>query len=48
MNSSNYNPNYYSLEDIIVTQERVPCSIETRLVGMGRITTCCVDPSTQI
>lgn len=36
MSGSNYYPNYYSLEDIIVTQERVPCTVETRLPGMGK------------
>lgn len=35
MGTSNYYPNYYSLEDIIVTQEKVPCSIEAALPGMG-------------
>lgn len=39
MNTS-YTPNYYSLEDIIVTQERVPCIVEAPLVGMGKL-----DPS---
>lgn len=34
-------PNYFSLEDIMATQERVPCKVEMTLRGLG-----CVDPST--
>lgn len=35
--SSDYFPNYFSLEDIFVTQERVPCTVETNLPGMGKL-----------
>lgn len=35
MSGPSYYPNYFSLEDIIVTQERVPCTVETRLSGLG-------------
>lgn len=35
MSGPSYYPNYFSLEDIIVTQERVPCTVETQLAGLG-------------
>lgn len=40
MNNWGYYPNYYSIEDIMVTQEKVPCIVETMLHGMGNL-----DPS---
>ncbi|XP_037029256.1 DNA replication complex GINS protein PSF3 [Bradysia coprophila] len=40
MQGGSYYPNYFSLEDIIVTQEKVPCIVDANLVGMG-----CIDPS---
>lgn len=37
MQSGSYFPNYFSLEDIIVTQEKVPCIVDANLVGMGEL-----------
>jgi len=31
----NYFPNYYSIEDIFVTQEKVECRVNTKLQRMG-------------
>lgn len=42
MPAGSYFPNYYSLEDIIVTQEKVPCIVDANLVGMGKISVCIV------
>jgi len=33
--SSSYCPNYFSIEDILATQERVPCEVETDLKNLG-------------
>ena len=33
--SQSYSPNYFSIEDILATQERVPCQIETDLPNLG-------------
>ena len=33
--SSSYYPNYYSVDDILVTQEKVVCTVNTKLVKMG-------------
>ena len=30
-----YNPGYFSLEDILATQERVPCKVEKDLPALG-------------
>ncbi|XP_055380314.1 DNA replication complex GINS protein PSF3 [Condylostylus longicornis] len=30
-----YYPNYYSVDDILVTHERVPCNVNTKLLKMG-------------
>ncbi|XP_055840599.1 DNA replication complex GINS protein PSF3 [Episyrphus balteatus] len=35
MNSNSYFPNYFSIEDIFVTQEKVECKINTKLLQMG-------------
>lgn len=35
MNSTSYTKNYYSVADIIVTQEKIPCVAEMDLLGMG-------------
>ncbi|XP_053679274.1 DNA replication complex GINS protein PSF3 [Anopheles nili] len=35
MNTPSYSPNYYSLEDILITQERVPCHTTQDLYKMG-------------
>ncbi|XP_055911094.1 DNA replication complex GINS protein PSF3 [Eupeodes corollae] len=35
MNSRSYFPNYYSIEDIFVSQERVECIVNTKLLQMG-------------
>lgn len=43
MTSSSYDPNYFSLADIIVTQERVACTIQSRLPGMGRLDPSSID-----
>lgn len=32
----NYFPNYYSIEDIFVTQEKVECRVNTKLQRMGK------------
>ena len=32
---SSYCPNYFSIEDILATQERVPCEVETDLKNLG-------------
>lgn len=32
----NYFPNYYSIDDIFVTQEKVECKVNTRLQRMGK------------
>lgn len=37
-----YFPNYFSIEDILATQERVPCKVENTVHGLG-----CLDPSTE-
>lgn len=33
--SHSYYPNYYSIEDIFVTQEKIPCETEQELVSLG-------------
>lgn len=33
--SYSYYPNYYSIEDIFVTQEKVPCVVEQDLPKLG-------------
>lgn len=33
--SRSYYPNYYSIEDIFVTQEKIPCETEQDLVNLG-------------
>lgn len=35
MNSTSYTKNYYSVADIIVTHEKIPCVAEVDLLGMG-------------
>lgn len=45
---TSYNPNYFSLEDIIVTQERIPCTVETRLVGMGNLDPSSIDADLEV
>ena len=30
-----YNPSYFSLEDILATQERVPCQVQEDLPNLG-------------
>lgn len=45
---SSYNPNYFSLEDIIVTQERVPCTVESHLVGMGNLDPSSIDDDLEV
>uniref|UniRef100_A0A1A9WX47 DNA replication complex GINS protein PSF3 n=1 Tax=Glossina brevipalpis TaxID=37001 RepID=A0A1A9WX47_9MUSC len=35
MNVQSYYPNYYSVEDIFVTQEKVECKVNTNLLKMG-------------
>lgn len=37
MNTQSYFPNYYSIDDIFVTQERVKCRVNTKLIKMGKI-----------
>lgn len=34
-----YSPNYYSLEDILATQERVPCKFLQNVPRMGKLIT---------
>ena len=33
--SQSYAPNYFSIEDILATQERVPCQTENDLPNLG-------------
>ena len=33
--SQSYSPNYFSLEDILATQERVPCQVQEDLTNLG-------------
>jgi GINS complex subunit 3 len=33
--SRSYYPNYYSIEDIFVTQEKIPCETEQELANLG-------------
>ncbi|KAL9885096.1 DNA replication complex GINS protein Psf3 isoform 1-T2 [Glossina fuscipes fuscipes] len=35
MNVHSYYPNYYAVEDIFVTQEKVECKVNTKLLKMG-------------
>ncbi|TMW49164.1 hypothetical protein DOY81_005754 [Sarcophaga bullata] len=35
MNSQSYFPNYYAVEDLFVTQEKVECKVNTKLLKMG-------------
>lgn len=35
MNITSYSANYYSIYDILVTQEKIPCTAETTLHGLG-------------
>lgn len=37
MHSTNFTTNYYSIPDILVTQEKIPCIAETILHGMGTL-----------
>lgn len=40
MSLTQYSANYYSIADILVTQEKIPCKSNTKLCGMGSL-----DPS---
>lgn len=35
MHTTYYSLNYYSISDILVTQEKIPCIAETNLIGLG-------------
>ncbi|XP_053684422.1 DNA replication complex GINS protein PSF3 [Sabethes cyaneus] len=35
MNKPSYYPNYYSIDDIMVTQERIPCRVLQNVYGLG-------------
>lgn len=35
--NQSYYPNYYSMEDIFVTQEKVECQVNTKLLKMGKL-----------
>lgn len=35
MNSQSYFPNYYAVDDLFVTQEKVECKVNTKLLKMG-------------
>lgn len=35
MNKKSYYPNYFSIDDIFVTQEKVPCVTEQSLAKLG-------------
>lgn len=37
MHITSYQANYYSIQDILVTQEKIPCIAETLLHGMGTL-----------
>lgn len=39
MISLNFNSNYYSIADIVVTQEKIPCTAETLVHGLGTVDT---------
>lgn len=39
MNIASYYPNYYSIDDIMVTQERIPCRVLHNLFQMGFLDT---------
>lgn len=36
MDNQSYFPNYYAVEDIFVTQEKVECKVNTKLLKMGK------------
>lgn len=36
MNSESYFPNYFAVDDIFVTQERVQCEVLMKLAKMGK------------
>jgi GINS complex subunit 3 len=40
MNKPSYFPNYYSIEDVLVTQEKVPCDPAMVLSRMGELKNC--------
>ncbi|KAL1513595.1 hypothetical protein ABEB36_002989 [Hypothenemus hampei] len=40
--NSSYSPNYYSMDDILATQERIPCKFLQKVPRMGRL-----NPSTE-
>ncbi|XP_075156260.1 DNA replication complex GINS protein Psf3 [Haematobia irritans] len=35
MNTQSYFPNYYAVDDLLVTQEKVECKVNTKLLKMG-------------
>ena len=39
MNTPSYKPNYYSVDDILVTQERVPCLAAVNMPRLGFLDT---------
>lgn len=38
MSSITYTPNYFSIEDILATQERTPCRFVTNVPKLGKYT----------
>lgn len=40
MNNPSYYPNYYSIDDIMVTQERIPCRALRSLEKLGKFVFC--------
>ncbi|CAG9855993.1 unnamed protein product [Phyllotreta striolata] len=45
--SVSYTPNYYSLEDILATQERIPCRVAQTIPKMGHLNSSSVDVDLQ-
>ena len=33
--SQSYTPNYFSIDDLLATQERLPCHVESELENIG-------------
>lgn len=45
MHITNYSANYYSISDIIVTQEKIPCTAENLVHGLGTVDTSFDEPN---
>lgn len=40
MDSRSYYPNYFTIEDILATNERLPCKVLDEIPGLGRLLYC--------